>query len=361
MNNKHVALVGHIRRLCSFGFAPRIVIPYVLEAFRDLSHAQWGTFTYAAKYHEHRRLMHQCVSIPENLQQFPGYVPNTGTMQRRPAAGSSEGASHLPRYKPDSYRIDLIVTDGKRELGTLRLIRAYGSEPFSVRTYEEVSDLIRHLVKALSSQVVEPAKFCDTGPSSIIVVDKSGDVVFQGAESRRLLTLAFDKVPFIDPGKRILHDLIGLPATGSSEIQPWHGTPRSAVERHNAAGRFLFKTYYQAGHASLDPASIAIYIEHHAPLALIVETVGFRLGLTERQRELCMHLVLDRTYADVAFEMGISEHTVIDHVRKIYEKLSVNCHGDLRRRFLASTTSATASSAGCPDSRAASAGTTRLP
>jgi hypothetical protein len=51
MSDKHVALAGHIRRLCSLGVEPRLVIPHVIEAARHIVGADWGMFFYADEHY----------------------------------------------------------------------------------------------------------------------------------------------------------------------------------------------------------------------------------------------------------------------------------------------------------------------
>lgn len=50
MQDKHVALAGHIRRLCSLGVDPHLVMPHVIQAAREIVGADWGMFFYADAY-----------------------------------------------------------------------------------------------------------------------------------------------------------------------------------------------------------------------------------------------------------------------------------------------------------------------
>ncbi|WNC88392.1 hypothetical protein RI103_11710 [Paraburkholderia sp. FT54] len=51
MSSKHTALAGHVRRLCSLGAEPHIVIPHVVETIRTLVGADWGMFFYADEHY----------------------------------------------------------------------------------------------------------------------------------------------------------------------------------------------------------------------------------------------------------------------------------------------------------------------
>ncbi|MGM3104552.1 LuxR C-terminal-related transcriptional regulator, partial [Bacillus cereus group sp. BC4] len=61
----------------------------------------------------------------------------------------------------------------------------------------------------------------------------------------------------------------------------------------------------------------------------------FAFGLTERQRELCVQLVLGRSHSEIARDFALRDSTVVDHVRKIYRRLNVHNHDELRSVFRA--------------------------
>lgn len=54
------------------------------------------------------------------------------------------------------------------------------------------------------------------------------------------------------------------------------------------------------------------------------DAAGKDYGLTDREREVLQHLVRGLTMRQVADELGVSFHTVNNHVRNIYRKLQVS-------------------------------------
>ena len=50
-------------------------------------------------------------------------------------------------------------------------------------------------------------------------------------------------------------------------------------------------------------------------------------ALTDRERDVLTDLARGYTYKEVAKKQGISHHTVADHVKAIYRKLSVRSRG----------------------------------
>jgi DNA-binding CsgD family transcriptional regulator len=56
-------------------------------------------------------------------------------------------------------------------------------------------------------------------------------------------------------------------------------------------------------------------------------------GLTERQRELCLLLFDGMSIPAVAKRLRVSQHTIVDHLKKIYLKLDVHSRDELRSRL----------------------------
>ena len=79
-----------------------------------------------------------------------------------------------------------------------------------------------------------------------------------------------------------------------------------------------------SGHVPLSPAVAAHVLERmratHSPAAR-------DYALTPRETETLEQLARGRSYREAAHALGISHHTVADHVKMIYKKLSVHSRG----------------------------------
>lgn len=51
--------------------------------------------------------------------------------------------------------------------------------------------------------------------------------------------------------------------------------------------------------------------------------------------DICLLLAADHSHAVIAKRMGMSEHTVATHIRRIYEKLDVHNRVELMNKLLA--------------------------
>jgi len=59
-----------------------------------------------------------------------------------------------------------------------------------------------------------------------------------------------------------------------------------------------------------------------------------RFGLTEREAEILRLLIEGESCKCIAFDLGISVHTVYNHLRSIYEKMSVNSRSEAVARAI---------------------------
>jgi DNA-binding CsgD family transcriptional regulator len=360
MPSKHAALAAHVRRLCSLGAEPRVIIPHVVETIRVLVGADWGMFFYSNDDYSLSDMFSQNDAIYDVMSNYMSEVHNTekqtdvmgvdfSTAMRRGRgyentarndAALLESAMYNELYRPLQIRHSLESTafDGRRSWGSFTLKRMPGGRPFSERDVADVRPLTRHIAHAMARPNVTFLNHSDQSRSSVIVADASGKIILQNGSGGRILALASGET---NTYLRRSHLPVWLmpSVTCFNRIQRGCEAAPPMQERYNAAGRFTFKAYrFDDPGALTDRATIAIYAEHFPPLALQIETLGFQLGLSERQRQLCTWLMLERSHIEIAQLMGIRESTVVDHVRKVYRKLDVHGHDQLRTAFREAST-----------------------
>jgi DNA-binding CsgD family transcriptional regulator len=81
------------------------------------------------------------------------------------------------------------------------------------------------------------------------------------------------------------------------------------------------------------PSRAALVIEPASPAALIPLTVA-AYGLTQREAEVAQRTLAGLARKTIATELHISLHTVNDHLKAIFDKVSANSAGQLRARIL---------------------------
>lgn len=84
------------------------------------------------------------------------------------------------------------------------------------------------------------------------------------------------------------------------------------------------------GHPPLSPAIARRLLDHfhvEKPLA-VTEVESEYVQLSPREREVLVHLAHGISIADIGVEIGISRHTVSDHVKNIYRKLKITSRAE---------------------------------
>jgi DNA-binding CsgD family transcriptional regulator len=77
-----------------------------------------------------------------------------------------------------------------------------------------------------------------------------------------------------------------------------------------------------------DSAQVSLIIEPSRPVE-IAELVSDAYGLTARERQIVQLLAGARSRAEMARDLGLSAHTVDDHVKRVYAKLDVRSRPEL--------------------------------
>jgi DNA-binding CsgD family transcriptional regulator len=60
-----------------------------------------------------------------------------------------------------------------------------------------------------------------------------------------------------------------------------------------------------------------------------------RSSLSRRQIQICLLVPAGHSHPEIAKCLGMSEHTVVTHIRGIYERLNVHNHAEIMNKLLA--------------------------
>ena len=109
--------------------------------------------------------------------------------------------------------------------------------------------------------------------------------------------------------------------------------PPPAVCLTSPWGQFMLRAYWLESPEAEESGLVGVTIERHEPLSLRLLRNMRASGLTERQRELCLLLFDGRSIPAAARQLRVSQHTVVDHLKKIYLKLDVHSRDELRSKL----------------------------
>lgn len=242
------------------------------------------------------------------------------------------------------YRINhmfaMPIRHGGRSIGLVGAYRGPGDRAFNEG--EEIALLalapyVRHAM--LSAD--QGWEMVESEERGVIVCDVHGRILSQSDTARRLLLYAANGRVNAGPGQlevsvsmlpRALAPLI----TAFARLMRGEpaGPPRMTIR--NAWGDFEITAQSLKGEVTpeqaLDP--MCLMISRKQPLPLRVVTRLRDQPLSDRQKQVALHLALDRSVDQIVDRMGISTHTYRDHVRAVYAGLGVANRAQLLGRLI---------------------------
>jgi DNA-binding CsgD family transcriptional regulator len=355
---KHANIASHIRQLCSLGLDPAVIVPHVVEGVRCIAGADWGMFYFADADGNLTDLHCQNTEIFALLPRFLAgrHDPpereifgvdfktcmtrgrsweNTTKYDARLLASSAFDEWWRPLGMRHSIEVTAVDGASGRGCGCLQLSRDRTCRPFSDDERTSITALGRHIAHALQAPHTIAARHSEFGMTGTVIVNRRGRIVMTDANAARMLALADNR-----PGMSVKLDPLVLPSWLMPIVQRLDGIheeremPPAKIERTGGAGRFVFRGYRLQDLASgSDGGLVAIYLQHHLPLALSVELNAFAMRLSAQQRRVCVEVVQGASYAQIGAKLSIRESTVVDHVRRIYEAIGVHSLDELKTKL----------------------------
>lgn len=343
--------LAYIRQLCCLGLPPEALIVELLHALEWAIPSQSNTFMQISEAGPQSLIAGEVV--PEAIEvlatQWPTLV-SRDVMERNLCAlldhtvlrdlselwpGFADTEMYRLVWQPMGihHTMQALVRCDGRPAGLINLSRPRGSAPFRDADRTALLRLLPYVEHGLRPQADLAAGPTATGESGLFILDRRGRLVFSSGQARRLLRLArYPSFP-VDPSTRVceppLPDAVGRLQSDLEAIFGGQPAPPPVRILDNGRGRFVFRAHW------LDPMNpgaegmTGISIEHLELLRARLLRGTRRLPLSPTQRDVCVFLAEGASQGDLAQRLRVKPSTVKDHVRKIYEKLGVNCRDDL--------------------------------
>ena len=220
------------------------------------------------------------------------------------------------------HGIQAIIFDHGRSLGFVVLTRTVSERPYSEEDERKLHSLIPYIAHGVRGKRDLRGEMTSSGESGTLIVGSQNKIEAHCSEGKRLLLLAMHPTYGSAQSANLNSALIQSLCRNLRGILEGKPSPPPVLRRQNGWGEFVFRAYPLDGEPEVR-GSVVVVIERHVPLTIKLISNMRSSTLTARQREVGILLSYGYTQSMIAKRMGISKHTAIDYVRKIYEKLDV--------------------------------------
>src|SRR5574337_89474 len=232
--------------------------------------------------------------------------------------------------------ITRVVVARKGEVGRGEL-GIHSERPLNQTQRRTLERLIPYLNQALDTELpqCEPdmsqestTVLFDTGEIGVVFVDQTGAVVQTNESAQHLIHLAFQEWLY-EPGRSLtratqtFNDVVRLlvrrlanPVAENQVILP-------EMMIDNIAGRFVFRAERLCPGFSRPDSWTCITIKRRLPLPLLWHRAVSGLKLSPLEKHVCLLQLENVSQPAIAAALRISPHTVVSHVRHLYQKLGV--------------------------------------
>jgi DNA-binding CsgD family transcriptional regulator len=284
--------------------------------------------------------------LPETMQRFYHLVLGTPGLDFARWLRGRERVARLEQLvddvDADPYMIEVLRPAGLRydvqvaciakgqSWGHLCVRRRAEAGPFSASDLRLLSALAPHLTAGLRAAAARASLAAvPADRAGVVVIGPDGIELANGVAERLL----------VHPRGRSRHSFVTAVHVVAAQLAETLGDAGSTIvpeleitdEDHHQTYRLRGERVDGAdgrarGLIVIEPGSTGA---RTTPAALV------RLGLTEREADVALAVLRDRTTAEIAVELGISPHTVHDHLRNVFAKLDVGSRQQLAMRLLA--------------------------
>lgn len=356
---KFSSTIADIRQLCCMGLDGATIMPALFEHVQKIAPSHFQVFLWADRNYEISNMY--CPEMPSVAKIAKLYLEefvNKKEKEVKPPFSeimrSMRGTLSWERFQTKRFfrseffnsvlrplearhMLGTIIHDRDGALGELMLWRAPRERPYSEREAQVLAGLIPYIAHAITARPPNTAQFVETGERGLVIANQKGEVEYACSQARKLLFWAMH--PRISRSAIQRLDGLSLPppvaklVNNLSSISRGGPAPAPALHHENSWGRFTFRAYWLNQTESDRSALFGVSIERQEPLALALWSHMKAYGLSLRQKEVCRFLMLGHTYVDIARRLNIKPHTVVDHVRMLYEKLNVRSRAELVKKF----------------------------
>lgn len=354
---KQSAAVAYVRQLCSLGMGGKLIMPELIRAFHDVIPSHLNVFFYADRsgeladiYSEYPQFLELGAlfqrEFVDGVDGIPGFAECMRTKHGVEANETVFPGDEFFRsdyynlmFRPQGIHIPLqsaIRDQSGRALGAMLVYRRPGELRYSPEETRVMASFLPHIAHAMQPRPKLGDGATESENRGVLIVRPPAHVLYVSPQARTLAHFALDRTPD-STGERgvdaaLLPILVRLCAS-LRDTFAGHPSPPPTASLTSPWGRFILRAYWLESLQAEESGLVGVTIERHEPLSLHLLRSMRANGLTGRQRQLCLLLFDGLSIPAAAKRLGVSQHTIVDHLKKIYLKLDVHNREELRNKL----------------------------
>jgi DNA-binding CsgD family transcriptional regulator len=355
------AKVAAIKELCCLGLDDRTFVMTLLSELHGVVPSLANTYVWLDSHNQVTDLYDESPEawrlVPLYLQEFVNNREREAVPAMSELAARTSGVittaqvatkefyrsafyNEILRPSDHHHAAAVVIRDYDRPYGVLLLNRGEQESEYATAELKLIEELLPFIAHGFATAGAVRFPLVENGDVGLLILDHCGAVRHVSPRARQLLFLHACATPNSPADARK-----GAPTVPAEVV--WlckklqavsHGSRRDVappVWRHeNMWGRFAFRAHWLDPVARADSALIGISIHHQTPLPCRLWRQAKQLGLSPKQLRVCSLLAAGFSYDKIAEHMNVTNHTVTDHVRKLFEKLRVESRTELVQRVL---------------------------
>lgn len=348
-----------IRELCSLGLTAELLIPSLLEALHRVIPSARNLFDWVSRagrierYYFEGPIDHRVARLyfdefhnkreGEAMPRFadvvngPASIRSAEELNRR---DFFESALYHEIWYPQRlhFRLEGIVRRGDcTPIGSLVLYRERGERIFDPAEETTLQALLPTIARGLDRGHPHSADWVpEDAPAAMVNLDATGRIVCLSRDAHKMLLLAHGEItPASAARPPAAEDFATLTLLHRQLNRPGSGT-EAACCITNEWGRFDFRAsrLEVIGNSTAGgPCLIGVSVSHQVPrLARELAQIE-SLPISVTQKRVCALLLQGLSQPEIAERLSVAPSTVIDHLRKVYQKLGAHSAEELRERI----------------------------
>ena len=317
-----------------FGIDPTTMIATAPSRIENLDASLCDTFWHV-EFHEEDPMLYTNIARGDGV----------GTLHQLLDGRVGKSVRYRELVRPYGYDDELrgVFTHGDNTWGVVSLYRERSRPPFDEHETALVKMMSASIAGALRRHVRAATPWLSQ-PSApgLIVIDRAGRAISANQHAREWLTDIFPAAATHDEERLELYELRdagdGVPTPLFALVARARacaaGLERSPARLRirDRRGRWIVVHASVLSGADSDDEAVALVLEA-AKSAEVAPIIIEAFGLTKRERDVLAAIARGGTTAEIAAELFLSQHTVRDYVKTVFEKVGVSSRGELVARL----------------------------